>query len=114
MESMTVEEVKSQLENTEKNGVRQTLNNYVKVLKMDPILRGRFRKNLFTGMTDVVGKVEWHRESSSIEDVDLTNTLIYIEATYGLQNENTLDKEILLFGKLDDAFDVTINAAILC
>lgn len=108
MESMTVEEVKSQLEYTEKNGVRQTLNNYVKVLKLDPVLKGRFRKNLFTGMTDVVGNVEWHRDSTSIEDVDLTNTLIYVEAVYGLKNENTLEKAIRSVAN-DDNFHPIID-----
>lgn len=87
MEFMTVEEIKAQLDYTLQNTVKQTINNYVKVVKFDPMIQGRFKKNLFSEMIDVTGNVEWHRDSVSITDVDLTNTLIYVDRVYGLTNE---------------------------
>ena len=87
---MTVEEIKAQLDYTLQNTVKQTINNYVKIVKFDPMIQGRFKKNLFSEMIDVTGNVDWHRDSVSITDVDLTNTLIYIDRVYGLTNEKTL------------------------
>lgn len=95
MESMTVEQVKNRLEYTDK-GIREIITNYVTALRYDENLQGVFRQNIFTDRIDVIKTkfVNWNRQSTSIEDIDLVKTLLYLAGNYGLKNKQTLTDAI--------------------
>lgn len=95
MESMTVEQVKNRLDYTDK-GIREIITNYVTALRYDENLQGVFRQNIFTDRIDVIKTkfVNWNRQSTSIEDIDLVKTLLYLAGNYGLKNKQTLTDAI--------------------
>lgn len=90
-----VDEIREDLEKTEKGGTRQTLNNCVMVLRRDPLLRGAIRKNELTGRIDIVKKMEWKRSGcSSVTDTDMYMVELYMEKNYGLMKDRLINKAV--------------------
>ena len=98
--TITVEEVRAGLDQSQKGKVYNTATNYRRVLQDDPLLKGAIRKNLLTERIDIVKPLGWYRESSTLTDVDIKYLLLYIEQNYGL----TVEK------KIEDAVKVIANA----
>ena len=97
--TITVEEVRAGLDQSQKGKVYNTATNYRRVLQDDPLLKGAIRKNLLTERIDIVKPLGWYRESSTLTDVDIKYLLLYFEQNYGL----TVEK------KIEDAVKVIAN-----
>ena len=97
--TITVEEVRAGLDQSQKGKVYNTAANYRRVLQDDPLLKGAIRKNLLTERIDIVKPLGWYRESSTLTDVDIKYLLLYFEQNYGL----TVEK------KIEDAVKVIAN-----
>ena len=97
--TITVEEVRAGLDQSQKGKVYNTATNYRRVLQDDPLLKGAIRKNLLTERIDIVKPLGWYREISTLTDVDIKYLLLYFEQNYGL----TVEK------KIEDAVKVIAN-----
>ena len=97
--TITVDEVRAGLDQSQKGKVYNTAANYRRVLQDDPLLKGAIRKNLLTERIDIVKPLGWYRESSTLTDVDIKYLLLYFEQNYGL----TVEK------KIEDAVKVIAN-----
>ena len=97
--TITVEEVRAGLDQSQKGKVYNTATNYRRVLQDDPLLKGAIRKNLLTERIDIVKPLGWYRESSTLTDVDIKYLLLNFEQNYGL----TVEK------KIEDAVKVIAN-----
>ena len=97
--TITVDEVRAGLYQSQKGKVYNTAANYRRVLQDDPLLKGAIRKNLLTERIDIVKPLGWYRESSTLTDVDIKYLLLYFEQNYGL----TVEK------KIEDAVKVIAN-----
>ena len=97
--TITVDEVRAGLDQSQKGKVYNTATNYRRVLQDDPLLKGAIRKNLLTERIDIVKPLGWYRESSTLTDVDIKYLLLYFEQNYGL----TVEK------KIEDAVKVIAN-----
>ena len=69
--TITVDEVRAGLDQSQKGKVYNTAANYRRVLQDDPLLKGAIRKNLLTERIDIVKPLGWYRESSTLTDVDI-------------------------------------------
>ena len=97
--TITVDEVRAGLDQSQKGKVYNTAANYRRVLQDDPLLKGAIRTNLLTERIDIVKPLGWYRESSTLTDVDIKYLLLYFEQNYGL----TVEK------KIEDAVKVIAN-----
>ena len=80
-EISTVEEVRSNLQETGSGQVKQTIGNVVYALGHDPLLAGALRKNELTGRVDIVKSMPWKR----------TNQIrLYLEHNYQLTSERCI------------------------
>ena len=95
-ELCTMEQVKEILEQTEKGKVSNAAANYKRVLQLDPLLRGAIRKNLLTERVDIVKPLGWHRESTTLTDVDIKYILLYLEENYGLGIEKKIQDTVMV------------------
>ena len=96
-EYSSAEEIRLDLEETEKGVVKQTIRNCMTVLYRDPMLKGTIRRNEFTGRTDIVGKYRWKRNPTpNITDVDIYQIQRYLEENYGLKNDRIINKAIAI------------------
>ena len=88
-----VEDILADLEQTGNGRVRQSIGNGVTVFRRDPKLRGAIRFNELTAQRDIVRNLGWARVSgSNISDVDESNLQLYLEQTYGLTYDKSIDK----------------------
>ena len=67
----TVDSVKAMLSLNERGTVAQTIENAVTVLKFNPMLQNRIKRNELSGKTDIVASVIWKRDNISITDTDI-------------------------------------------
>ena len=86
----SVEGVKTQLEYKENGQIQQSIDNAIKVLENDPVLRGAIAHNLFTDRVDVVKTLPWNRTEDQLDDTDIVNMLYYLEKYYGLTSERKI------------------------
>lgn len=93
-EVSSVENVRRHLEQCEKGGIKQTLNNCVYVLKNDPVLGDIIKRNDLTNQIDLLGKVPWERRGSTITDTDFNHICLYMEVNYDLAKDKTIRKAI--------------------
>lgn len=77
-----------------KGKIYNTAVNYKKVFQLDPLLKGAIRKNLLTGMTDIVKPLGWYRETATITDVDIKYLVLYLEEKYGLSAEKKIEDAV--------------------
>ena len=92
---MTVEDVSKLLDKTDKDVVKNTISNAVKILSMDPLLHDSIRYNDFTQNIDVVRPLGWDRRNGkAFTDNDLNNIHLYIEETYGCSDIRKIDEAL--------------------
>ena len=90
----TVDSVKAMLSLNERGTVAQTIENAVTILKYDPVLRDKIKRNELSGKTDIVAPVIWKRDIISITDTDVYQIQRYLENTYGIRSERAINKAI--------------------
>ena len=91
---LTVEEIREQLEMTQKGAVKNNRHNCKLILEHDPLLKDVFRHNILTEQTDIVKPVWWERISPAFTDMDLNYIMLYLEETYGLTMDKIVQKSI--------------------
>lgn len=75
-----VYEISQMLDRTKKGAVRNTVNNYVKVLRNDPLLKDSLRYNLLTCRVDVVKQLWWnHSGIMALSEEAIDYFYIYLE-----------------------------------
>lgn len=76
------EEIKESLEVNERGMIKRTRRNCMLVLKNEPFLEGKIKKNLLTDRVDI-GDVPWRKECHSLDDDDLHQIYLLFEE-YGI------------------------------
>ena len=89
-EISTVEEVRSNLQETGSGQVKQTIGNVVYALGHDPLLAGALRKNELTGRVDIVKSMPWKRTSPPMNETDGNQIRLYLEHNYQLTSERCI------------------------
>ena len=88
---MSIEEVKTMLDTTEKGGVRNSIKNCLTVFQHDPLLSGAIAYNLLTDRTDVVKPIGYDRSpNASMTDTDMKYIRLYLEVNYDLTSEKKI------------------------
>ena len=87
-EISTVEEVRSNLQETGSGQVKQTIGNVVYALGHDPLLAGALRKNELTGRVDIVKSMPWKRTSPPMNETDGNQIRLYLEHNYQVSAGN--------------------------
>lgn len=95
-ELLTVEDIREQLDKTEKGKTRQSIQNTVTVLRNDPMLKGTICRNEMSGLIDICRDLPWKRRGSHMTDTDLANIHGYLEKVYGLTSDNVIGKGITI------------------
>jgi predicted P-loop ATPase len=90
----TVEDIRADLEKTDKGMICQTIGNCMTVFQRDPMLKGAIRKNELSGKVDIVRDLGWHRTSSGLTDTDVYQLQWYLEKHYGLKNDRSINKAL--------------------
>lgn len=93
----SVEEVKAELESTEKGGVRQSIRNCLTVFQRDPVLAGAIAYNSLTDRKDIIKPIGYHRTGTALTDTDMKYLLLYLEENYGLTSEKRLKTPLVLW-----------------
>ena len=78
--------IRERLEKTNKGGTANSIANCQLILRHDPIIKGKIRRNELTGCTDIVGAMPWQREGTLLSDKDIPHILLYLEQHYGMGN----------------------------
>ena len=98
MESMVdleaVRNIKDQLAVTMNGTVKGTMQNYMTVLREDPILAGSLRFNLLNQRVDVVKILWWNDRLTSLTDEGEEFLFYYFERYYDLGNEKNMKKAL--------------------
>ena len=86
----TVEEVREELAKTPKDGIKQTRENCMIIFKQDPYLKGAVRKNMLSGMIDIVKSMGWRRTGKHVTETDMNYLFLYFEKNYDIRNEKNI------------------------
>ena len=90
----SVEEIKAELESTEKGGVRQSIRNCLTVFQRDPVLADAIAYNILTDRKDIIKPIGYHRTDTALTDTDMKYLLLYLEENYGLTSEKKIENAI--------------------
>ena len=90
----TEEEIRASLDACKNGEIKNSLQNCIKAIGFDPRLRHRFRRNLLTEKTDIVGELPWETGSTAMDDTEMNYLLWYLEYCYGLTNEKKIFKAL--------------------
>ena len=93
---LTIQDVQDSLNRNKEGRVLQTMFNCEMALTLDPIVGRKLRKNMMTGMIDLVGEVPWLRGPGlALTDTDVHEIESRFELSYGLspgkKMQNTID-----------------------
>ncbi len=91
---MSPEEIKDSLKQTAKGRIIQSISNFTLAMDHDPKLTGLIRFNELTEREDVTDKAFWARDGNALTDTDKAYIRQYLEDTYGLSSERTLENAI--------------------
>ena len=107
-EMLTPEEIRDNLEVTEKGRIRQSIQNCKYVLEHDPCLQGTVCRNEMTCQIDIKKKVPWKRRGVQMTDTDMNNLSLYLEKNYGLTSDRVIAKAIDIVAN-DNSFHPIID-----
>ena len=107
-EMLTPEEIRDNLEVTEKGRIRQSIQNCKYVLEHDSCLRGAVCRNEMTCQIDIKKKVPWKRRGVQMTDTDMNNLSLYLEKNYGLTSDRVIAKAIDIVAN-DNSFHPIID-----
>ena len=88
------EQIRASLEVTMKGMVKSSVNNYLQVLREDPLLQNCLRFNILTQRIDVAKKLWWNDEIVPLSDEGEDFLFIYFENYYGLANDKYMKKAL--------------------
>lgn len=72
-----------------KNGTMMaTQRNFKQILCHDPELKGKIRKNLFSGNYDIIGRLPWRTHSEQWQNSDNSGLIIYISEQYEITKKD--------------------------
>ena len=91
---MTPDQIREMMGVNAKGNVSQSISNFTLALRGDPRLKGLIRYNEFTERMEVSEKAFWYRDSPAFTDTDLAYIRQYLEDTYGLNSEKSLDSAL--------------------
>lgn len=93
---MSETEVMELLDKTDKGKAISNIENCVKVLSYDPVLRDSVRFNELTQRIDIIKDVGWIREkyNDALTDNDIYNMHLYVAEKYGLNSLNLIDEAV--------------------
>ena len=89
-----VRNIKEHLAVTMNGTVKGTMQNYMTVLKEDPVLAGSLRFNLLNQRVDVVKILWWNKRITSLTDEGEEFLFYYFERYYDLGNEKNMKKAL--------------------
>ena len=89
-----VDEVKQMLEYTQKGTAKATVENYMIVLRNDPLVCESMKYNRLTGRIDIVKKLWWNEEVCKLDDDGRTYFYYFFECYYKLTSEKCMDKAL--------------------
>lgn len=91
-------ELMGMLDQTAKGGVKQTLQNCVRIFRHDPVFYRKIRYNILTQRPDIIGDVPWSRacKGEVLSNSDLRAIHLYISETYGITSEHVVDEAMYL------------------
>ena len=84
------ETIRESLVRGENGKTANSIDNCVLVLENDPLFKGKIRRNLLTGCTDLPADMPWNRESTMLTDRDLPFIKYHLETYYGLTSEKRI------------------------
>ena len=91
----------SQLDVDNNGNPRKTINNFVLVLRHDPLLRDRIVTDEFAGCGRAIGALPWNTSSDEWRrwsDADDAGALWYMETTYGMDHKEKLAAALAIVG----------------
>ena len=89
-----MDSILADLDVSENNQVKGSLENCMKILKRDPLLKGAISKNELTCREDIVKPMPWKRTGATITDFDVYHIHWYFEQNYHIVNERNINKAI--------------------
>lgn len=90
-----VKVVRESLLRSPKGEIKSCMDNYVRVLRMDPLLAGSLKFNLLNEQIDVVKKLWWNEETCVMGNKGRNFLYYFFERYYGLANEKNMDKALM-------------------
>lgn len=107
-EMLTQEEIRENLDVTEKGKIRQSIQNCKYALEHDPYLQGAICRNEMTCQIDIMKKVPWKRRGVQMTDTDMNNLSLYLEKNYGLTSDRVIAKAVDIVAN-DNSFHPIID-----
>ena len=89
-----IREIRSHLAVTNQGTIKGTMQNYMIVLREDPLLKGSLKFNLLNQRIDIVRKLWWNDGITSMTDAARDFFYLYFEQFYSLGNEKNMDKAL--------------------
>lgn len=89
-----VRELRDVLDKTQQGVIKSTCNNYLCVLRNDPLMQGMVRFNILSQRIDLVKQLWWDKDNVTMTDGDLDFLYAYLEINYSLSNEKMMEKAI--------------------
>ena len=86
--------IRELLKRNAKGAAIQCISNFILAMNYDPKLRQLIRLNELTERTDVTGNAFWIRDGVALTDTDKAYIKRYLEDTYSLTSEKTLENAI--------------------
>lgn len=95
--------------NTQTGAIITTINNIKIILDNDPLLKGKFAFNEFSGRGEVLGKLPWDRSNKDKDrrlwsDTDNNGLYWYLQETYKIKGRADIDAALDLHAK-DNSFN---------
>ncbi len=96
--AVPVEQLKQELDLTEKGFIKSSRMNCTKIFRHDPVLFEKIKYNILSQRVDIIGDVHWDRKSKgdALANSDLRAIHLYIEETYGVTSEKYMDEAMYL------------------
>lgn len=79
-----------ELDVTKTGAVRSTIANVVVILRNHPELKGRIRRNLFSGELEVCGELPWRREGGAWSNTDESCLRVWLDRVYGVSGREKI------------------------
>ena len=93
-----IEAIRDSLKKRPDGSPRQTIENVIEVLNIDPMLKDAIRRNELSCKTDIVKKMDWRRRSKTFTDTDFNNIMLRMEKFYGITRDKNIKRAIDIVG----------------
>ena len=92
--SKSVRQIKNNLKTNSRGEVLSTCDNYLYVLRKDPLLQGIVKYNILSQRMDLVKELWWKKENVTMTNEDLDFIYSYFEKNYSLSSEKMMEKAL--------------------